>query len=158
MVGTGLSLSRLATATAHIFPIALAMLPDFGTGSPIVESPITWMLLCLTDSYVRWLTSHQRLSAPTRSAVTAIVPARCGGIRLSTSYFTLTPSSVVTSRVLGSTFTTLFEPRYSMLGYAAHAARNSAVFEMMLGFASSTMSFDFGLVFFRYQATWHVRS
>ena len=45
-----------------------------------------------------------------------------------------------------------------MFGYAAQAARNSAVFEMMLGFASSTISFDFGLAFFRYQATWHTRS
>ena len=114
--GTGLSLRRLTTASAEIFPIALAMLPDFGTGKPIVESPMTWMFLCFTDSYVRWLTSHQRLSAPTRSADTAIVPARCGGMRLRTSYFTLSPSSVVTSRVPGSTFTTLLEPRYSMFG------------------------------------------
>jgi len=48
--GTGLSLSRLTTATAQIFPIAFATLPDFGTGIPIVESPITWMFLCFTDS------------------------------------------------------------------------------------------------------------
>src|SRR4029450_6174001 len=51
--GTGLSLSRLTTASAEILPIALATLPDFGTGRPIVESPMTWMFLCFTDSYVR---------------------------------------------------------------------------------------------------------
>src|SRR2546425_9508866 len=129
------------------------MLPDFGTCSPMVESPITWTFLCFTDSYVTWLTSHQRLSAPTRSAVTAIVPARCGGIRVTTSYLILSPSSVVTSRAPRSPFTTLFEPRYSRFGYFAQAARKSAGFEMTFGLASSTSSFDFGLFFWRYQAT-----
>ena len=45
-----------------------------------------------------------------------MVPARWGGIRLMTSYFTRSPNSVVTSRVEGSTFTTLFEARYSRFG------------------------------------------
>ena len=129
------------------------MFPDFGTGSPVVESPITWMFFCFTDSYVWWSTSHQRLSAPTRSAVTAIVPARCGGIRFTTSYLTLSPSSVVTSRTLGSTFTTLFEPRYSRFGYFVQAARKRPVFEMTFGLASRTMSLDFGLLVWRYHAT-----
>ena len=30
--------------------MALATLPDFGTGRPVVESPITWTPLCFTDS------------------------------------------------------------------------------------------------------------
>ena len=102
---------RCTTALAQIFPMALATVPDFGTGSPIVESPITWIALCFTDSYVTWSTSHQRLSAPTKSAWTAIVPARWGGITLTTSYFTLSPKSVVTSRVPGSTLTILLDAR-----------------------------------------------
>ena len=36
------------TAVAQIFPMALATLPDFGTGKPIVESPTTWMFFCFT--------------------------------------------------------------------------------------------------------------
>src|SRR3990172_11097886 len=107
---------RWTTALAQIFPMALATVPDFGTGIPIVESPTTWIALCFTDSYVTWSTWHQRLSAPTRSAWTAILPARCGGITLTTSYLTLSPNSVVTSRVPGSTFTTLLEARELMLG------------------------------------------
>src|SRR5437870_13395423 len=119
------------------------MLPDFGTGSPMVESPITWTFLCFTDSYVTWLTSHQRLSAPTRSAVTAIVPARCGGITLNTSYFILSPSSLVTSRTAESTSTTLFNPHYSRFRTLDHADRHTAVFEITIAMTSSTHSFDF---------------
>src|SRR5438309_448070 len=77
----------------------------------------------------------------------------CGWIRFTTSYLTLSPSSVVTSRTLGSTFTTLFEPRYSRFGYFVQAARKRPVFEMMFGLASRTMSLDFGLLVWRYHAT-----
>src|SRR5439155_1414725 len=84
--------------------------------------------------------SHHRLSAETRSAWTAIVPARWGGIRLTTSYFTVSPNSVVTWRTPGSTFTTLFDARYSRFGYACHAARNSAVFETTFWLASGTIA------------------
>src|SRR5262247_1156684 len=106
--------------------MALAMLPDLGTGSPVVASPITCTSGCRRDAYVVWLTSHQRLSAPTRSACTAMAPARCGGITLTTSYRTLSPKSVVTSPALGSTFVTLLEARYSRFGYACQAARKRA--------------------------------
>ncbi len=37
-------------AVAQILPMALAMLPDLGTGSPMVESPMTWTFFALTDS------------------------------------------------------------------------------------------------------------
>src|SRR6266849_8009485 len=83
--GGCLPLIRLTTEAAVILPIALATLPDLGTGRPMVASPITWMPGCFTDSYVTWLTSHQRLSPPTRSACTAMAPARWGGITLTTS-------------------------------------------------------------------------
>src|SRR5229473_676916 len=81
----GLPRIRLTTEAAVILPIALATLPDFGTGRPMVASPITWTPGCFTDSWVTWLTSHQRLSPPTRSACTAIAPARWGGMMLTTS-------------------------------------------------------------------------
>src|SRR5687767_9780217 len=87
-----------------------------------------------------------------------MAPARCGGIRFSTSYFTLSPNSVDTSRVVKSTFVTLFDGRYSMFGYASHAFRKSAVFDTMFWFASRTISFDFGFCAFRYQAIWLMRS
>src|SRR5262245_9954765 len=97
-------------AVAQIFPMALAMLPDLGTGNPVVESPTTWTFFCFTDSYVTWSTSHQRLSAPTRSAWTAMAPARCGGWRFSTSYLTVS-NSVFTVRAVGSTAITLLDAR-----------------------------------------------
>src|SRR6185503_6950934 len=127
--GAGRSLISETSASAQILPMALATLPDFGTGSPVVASPITWTLGRFTDSYVRWSTSHQRLSAPTRSETTAMAPARWGGMRFTTSYLTL-PKSVRTSRVPGSTPMTRLDPRYSRFGYASHALRNSAVFEI----------------------------
>src|SRR5260370_13425588 len=45
-----------------------------------------------------------------------------------------------------------------MLGYACHAVGKSAVFDTMFGFASSTITLLFGLLFFRYHATWQTRS
>src|SRR3989442_337591 len=45
-----------------------------------------------------------------------MVPARCGGMRLTTSYFTLSPKSVATSRPLASTLTTLLEALALILG------------------------------------------
>jgi hypothetical protein len=50
--GTGRPFSCATTTAAAILPIALATFPDFGTGNPIVESPITCTSFCFTDSYV----------------------------------------------------------------------------------------------------------
>ena len=48
--GAGRPFMTLATAFAQILPIALAIVPDFGTGRPVVASPTTWTVRCLSDS------------------------------------------------------------------------------------------------------------
>ena len=106
----GLPRSRLTTAAAEILPIALATLPDFGTGSPMVASPITWM---------PWLL--HRLVGDVVHLAPALVGAdqvrlhRDGARALrrdQVDHVVLTRSnSVRTSRVPGSTPTTLLAAR-----------------------------------------------
>jgi hypothetical protein len=50
MAGGSRSFSRCVTALAQILPIAFAMFPDFGTGSPMVASPMTCTRGAFVDS------------------------------------------------------------------------------------------------------------
>src|SRR6478752_6625404 len=92
-------------ALAHILAWLVAICADLGKAAE-TASPITWTLDTSFDSYVRKSTSHQRLSILLSRAICAGLPARCGGIMLSTSALTES-NSVFTVRLAISTSITV---------------------------------------------------
>jgi len=99
---------------------------------------------------VRKSTSHQRRSTLARPHSCAILPARWGGMTFSTSDFTVS-KAVLTVFVATSTSLGSLPGTYSIMpGYKSRQARsNSARFEVMTGFASSTTTLERGLCVFR---------
>src|SRR5262245_30099200 len=91
--GAGAALPARLAATAAL-ACALAEEPDLGIAPAIEASPTTWMFAALVEANVMGSTGHQPLSAVSPEAC-AMAPARCGGIRLTTSPFWL-PKPVFT--------------------------------------------------------------
>jgi len=72
------------TDGAQTLAWALAEKADFGIAPAIAASPIMWMLTCRRDSKVTGSIGHHPVWFAT-PAISAICPARCGGITLATS-------------------------------------------------------------------------
>ena len=78
------SRSSAATAAAHSLACALAAKADFGIAPAIAASPMTWTPGCRRDSKVIGSIGHHPVWSAT-PAISAICPARCGGMTLATS-------------------------------------------------------------------------
>jgi hypothetical protein len=93
-----ISATRFMAAT---LPWELAENADLGMAPALQASPITWMPGTRCDSKLTWFTGHHFRSSPTSPAWWAIAPAFWGGIRFTTSPFTVsTPVSTVRVPVL----------------------------------------------------------
>src|SRR5262245_15587429 len=103
--GAGLP-SRLATiAVTTTLACELAAEPDLGIAPAIAAPAPTWTFGALVEAKVIGSTGHQPFSA-VRPAATAMAPARCGGMTLTTSPCWL-PKPLVTVLACASTFSTL---------------------------------------------------
>src|SRR5215212_10677949 len=146
--GTGLPARLARIAAAATLPCALADEPDLGIAPAIEASPMTWTFSALVEAKVMGSTGHHPLSAE-RPADRAMAPARCGGMRLTTSPFWL-PKPHFTVIAAGSTLSTL-PPSLPAIqaimpgNSCSHAAWNSPCFEK-LSLASNTRIFDLGFL------------